>query len=126
VKTKLIGYHFRAHPKFDPHHFVWFFGVFFEKNAEFQPKIVCKPSNIDVALIIKDRRGSAYRQQQRIPTSIFQGRSGAYGRTKLQRHKQRNTCIEKCLIVCQSCRRQWVIVPKGNMCRNPSCSVVWA
>jgi hypothetical protein len=22
VKTKLIGYHFRAHPKFDPHHFV--------------------------------------------------------------------------------------------------------
>jgi hypothetical protein len=33
----------------DPH------GIFF-LNAEFQPKIVCKPSNIDVALI-KGRRG---------------------------------------------------------------------
>jgi hypothetical protein len=31
---------------------------------------------------------------QRIPTSIFQGRSGADGRTVLQRHKQRNMCIE--------------------------------
>jgi hypothetical protein len=35
-----------------------FFSSFsFEKNAEFQPNIVCKPSNIDVALI-KGRRGS--------------------------------------------------------------------
>jgi hypothetical protein len=32
VKTKLLGYHFRAHPKLDPHHL---------GDAEFQPKIVC-------------------------------------------------------------------------------------
>jgi hypothetical protein len=51
----------------EPRHF--FAG---KKNPEFQPKIVCKPSNIDVALI-KGRRGSVYRQQQRIPTSRFQG-----------------------------------------------------
>jgi hypothetical protein len=50
-EKKQLVYHFRAHPKLDPHHF------FGRKNAEFQPNIVCKPSNIDVALI-KGRRGS--------------------------------------------------------------------
>jgi hypothetical protein len=33
---------------------------------QFQPRIVCKPSNIDAALV-KGCRGSVYRQQQQIP-----------------------------------------------------------
>jgi hypothetical protein len=40
VKQKLLGYHFRAHPKLDPPHF-------------FQPTIVCKSSNIDVAAVVE-------------------------------------------------------------------------
>jgi hypothetical protein len=39
--------------------------------------------------------------------------------TNEQQHKQRNTCLEKFLIVCQcqssSCRRQWVMV-EGGLC----------
>jgi hypothetical protein len=50
------------------------------KNVEFQSKIICKPSNINVALI-KGRRGSIYWQQQWIPTSRFRGHIGADGRT---------------------------------------------
>jgi hypothetical protein len=45
-------------------------------NSEFQPKIVCKPSNIDVVLI-KGRRETVYRQQQRIRTSISSNNGGS-------------------------------------------------
>jgi hypothetical protein len=75
VEKKLLGYHFRTHPKLDLHHI--------KKISEFQPKIFYKPSNIDGALI-KGRRGSVYRQQEQIPTSRFQGHSGGDGRTVLQ------------------------------------------
>jgi hypothetical protein len=53
---------------------------------------ICKPSNIDVALI-KRRHGSVYRQQQQMPSSRFQGHSGAI-RTNCttMMTQQRNTC----------------------------------
>jgi hypothetical protein len=99
-RSKKIGYHFRAHPKLDPHHF------FVEKMLNFSLKPFVNHQISVLRVLIKGCRGSVYRQQQRIPTSRFKGRNGADGRIILQRHKQRNACIEKFLIVCQSCRRR--------------------
>jgi hypothetical protein len=85
VKKKLIGYHFRANLKLDPHHFL-------EKMLNFSLKSFVNHQISMLQAVVETFTDN---------NNEYQLRSGADRRTVLQRHKQRNTCIEKSLIVCQ-------------------------
>jgi hypothetical protein len=95
-----FGYHFRAHPKLDPHFF-----SFCWKNAEFQTKIICKPSNIDVKAVVEAFTDNNNEDQLLDFKAVVEPTDELYCNDT-----NNETRVLRNFIICQSCWRQWVIM----------------